>query len=187
MCKCYICILNAEKETMNLINKSVLIVIAAQEFNEDEFLVTKSILEREGFRIFIASDAHSLCVGSRGMKVRPDVSFFNMRESNFSAVVLIGGKGIKNYWNNDLLHSLVNKFDNSNKLIAAICSAPVILSRAGLLNGKEATCYKSDQKDFERDNVEFIDKPVVFKKNIITAQDASAAQEFASTIVERLS
>lgn len=172
---------------MNLIKKSILLVLAAQDFNEDEYLVTKTILENAGFKIFIASDAHSLCVGSRGLKVRPDVSFFNMRENNFAAVVIIGGKGIKNYWSNDQLHGLVNKFNKSDKLIAAICSAPVVLSRAGLLDEKEATCYKADQKDLERDNAIFIDQPVVFRKNIITAQDASAAKEFATIIIERLS
>lgn len=172
---------------MNLIKKSILLVLAAQEFNEDEYLVTKTILENAGFKIFIASDANSLCVGSRGLKVRPDVSFFNMRENNFAAVVIIGGKGIKNYWNNDQLHGLVNKFNKSDKLIAAICSAPVVLSRAGLLDEKEATCYKADQKELERDNAIFIDQPVVFRKNIITAQDASAAKEFATIIIERLS
>lgn len=171
---------------MNLIDKSVLIILAAKDFNEDEFNVVNSILTREGFRVFIASDANSLCIGSRGMKVRPDVSFFNMRENNFAAVVLIGGRGIKGYWNNDILQGLVNSFNRSNKLVAAICSAPVVLSRAGILDDKEATCYKSDKEDLENDNAKFIDKPVVFKKNIVTAQDASSAKEFADTIVERL-
>lgn len=169
-----------------LIKKSVLIILAAKDFNEDEFLVVKSILEKEGLKVFIASDAHSLCVGNRGMKVRPDVSFFNMRENNFGAIVLIGGNGIKKYWNNPQLHKLIFDFDKTNKVVAAICSAPVILSRSGLLDGKEATCFKGSQQDLENDNVEYVDKPAHFRKNIITAQDVSAAQEFASIIVERL-
>lgn len=169
-----------------LINKSILLVLAGKDFNEDEYLVVKTVLEREGFKVFIASDAHTLCVGSRGLKVRADVSFFNMRESNFAAVVIIGGKGIKAYWNSSLLHNLAIRFNDVNKIIAAICSAPVVLSRAGILTDKEATCYKNDIKDLERDGVNYVDKPVVFRKNIITAQDASAAQEFAKTIAERL-
>lgn len=169
-----------------MISKSILLVLAGKDFNEDEFLVVKTILEREGFKVFIASDAHSLCVGSRGMKVRPDVSFFNMRENNFAAVAIIGGSGIKNYWNNTNLHNLVIAFDKANKIVSAICSAPVVLSRAGILSGKEATCYKRDAEELKRDGVEYIDKPVVFRKNIITAQDAFAAQEFVQTIAERL-
>ena len=169
-----------------MINKSILIVLAGSDFNEDEYLVVKTILEREGFKVFIASDAHTLCVGSRGMKVRADVSFFNMRESNFAAVVIIGGKGIKNYWNDFQLHNLINAFNSANKIVAAICSAPIVFSRAGILNGKEATCYQSDAEELKRDGVEFINKPVVFRKNIITAQDASAAHEFAQTIAGRL-
>lgn len=169
-----------------MINKSILLVLAGTDFNEDEYLITKTILEREGFKIFIASDAHTLCVGNRGLKVRPDVSFFNMRESNFTAIVIIGGNGIKNYWNNSQLHNLLTAFDKKNKVIAAICSAPVILSRAGILSEKEATCYPSDIEELKRNGAEYVDKPVVFRKNIITAQDVSAAQEFAQTISERL-
>lgn len=169
-----------------MIKSSILLVLAARDFNEEEFLVIRSTLERENFKIFIASDAHTLCVGTRGMKVRADVSFYNMRESNFNAVVIVGGKGIKSYWNNIDLHNLVNDFNKSNKVIGAICSSPVILSRAGLLSGKEATCYPDDKKELERDGAVYIDKPVVFRKNIITARDVSSAHDFSITFSGRL-
>ncbi len=169
-----------------MIEKSILLILANKDFNEDEYLVVKTILEQESFKLFIASDAHSLCVGSKGLKVRPDISFYNMRESNFSAVVIIGGRGIRNYWGNPQIHNLVNNFNRSNKLIAAICSAPVILARAGLLIEKEATCYLNDKKELEIDGAVFVNIPVKFQKNIITAQNASASQQFAQTIAERL-
>ena len=169
-----------------MINRSILLILAAKDFNEDEYLIVKSGLEKAGFKIFIASDAHSLCTGSKGMKVRADVSFFNMNERNFSALVIIGGSGIKPYWNNDQLQNLVISFHKQNKLIAAICSAPVVFSRAGLLNEKEATCYHSDIKELERDGAVFLDKSCIFRKNILTAQNASAAQEFTDLIAESL-
>ena len=109
-----------------------------------------------------------------------------MRESNFGAVVIIGGNGIQEYWGNTNLHNLVQKFDKSNKVIGAICSAPIILARAGLLNGKEATCYPDNQKHLERDGAVYVNKSVVFRKNIITAQDPSSAHDFALTLTERL-
>ncbi|WKZ69865.1 MAG: DJ-1/PfpI family protein [Melioribacteraceae bacterium] len=169
-----------------MISKSILLILASKDFNEDEYLIVKKTLEKENFKVFIASDAHTLCVGNRGIKVRADVSFFNMRESNFSAIIIIGGNGIKSYWNNLHLHNLINAFAKSNKVIAAICSAPVVLAKAGLLEGKEATCYHKDKQDLENNGAIYIDNPVVFKKNIITAQDASSAQDFAQRIAERL-
>lgn len=169
-----------------MISKSILIILASKDFNEDEYLIVKKTLEKENFKFFIASDAHSLCVGNRGMKVRADVSFFNMRESNFSAIIIIGGNGIKSYWNNLHLHNLINAFANSNKVVAAICSAPIVLAKAGLLEGKEATCYHKDKQELENYGAIYINNPVVFKKNIITAQDASSAHDFAKRIAERL-
>lgn len=169
-----------------MISKSILLILASKDFNEDEYLLVKKTLEKENFKVFIASDAHTLCVGNRGMKVRADVSFFNMRESNFNAIIIIGGNGIKSYWNSLQLHNLINAFANSNKIIAAICSAPVVLAKAGLLEGKESTCYHKDKQELENNGAIYLDIPVVFKKNIITAQDASSAQDFAQRIAERL-
>lgn len=169
-----------------MIKNSILLVVAGKNFSEDEYQVVKTVLERENFKIFIASDAHSLCVGNRGLKVRAEVSFFNMRENNFNALVIIGGSGIKDYWDNQSLQNLAVSFNNSNKIVSAICSAPVIFAKAGLLDGKEATCYQNDKNELERCGSTYIDKPVVFRKNIITAQDVSSSHEFAQTIAERL-
>ena len=49
--------------------KSVLLIIPAQNFNEEEYLIISKALEGAGIKIFIASDSHFLCVGSKGMKV----------------------------------------------------------------------------------------------------------------------
>ena len=171
----------------SLIKKSVLLILAAKDFNEQEYLIVKDTLDRADFRIFIASDAHTLCVGSGGLKVKADVAFFNLHHENFAAVVFIGGSGIKNYWDNAILQLTAQKFHKSQKIVAAICSASIILARAGLLTNIEAVCYPNDRSELEKEGGEYKDAPVVIQKNIITAQSPAAASEFAYILKDYIS
>ncbi len=168
-----------------LTKKSVLLILPAQDFNEQEYLVISNALERAQIKIFIASDANTLCVGSNGMKVKNDVQFYNIHESNFGGIVFIGGKGVKNYWNNPNLHSIAQKFQKNRKTVGAICSAAVILAKAGLLIGN-ATCYPEDRKEIEKEGIEFKDEAVVKNNKIITGRDPMAAAEFSKVFLYEL-
>lgn len=170
----------------NVIKKSILMILPASDFNEEEFLTVKNNLEKAGFKIFIASDAIGLCSGSKGLKVKADVSLYNMNDRNFIAIVLIGGKGSRNYWDNTNIHSILHRFNNNRKLVSAICSAPVTLARAGLLNDKEAVCYQDDKRTLEREGVTFRDAPLVSTGNIITGSGPKEADDFASAIINYL-
>jgi len=167
--------------------KSILLIIPAKDFNETEYLNIKNVFEKSNFTLFIASDAQALCIGNQGLKVRADVSFFNMHESNFAAVIFIGGKGVTSYWNNFVLHNIAIEFQKARKPVAAICAAPVILAKAGLLDNKPATCFDSVRKDIEREGVEYVESPIVVSGNIITAQGPAAVKEFSIAIIEQLS
>jgi protease I len=167
-------------------NKSVLLILPAKDFNTQEYLITKQTIEKAGLKVFIASDAFALCSGTDGLKVRADVSLFNMNEENFGSIVFIGGRGVTKYWDNSQLYNIAAKFNKSRKIIGAICGAPVILARAGLLSGKQATCFPDNKKELEREGVIYNDLPVVQDKNFITARDSSSALEFAEKIAHHI-
>ena len=169
-----------------MIEKSILIILPAADFNEQEFLIVKNTFEKASYKIFIASDSYSLCTGSNGLKVRADVSFFNMHEKNFAAVVFIGGSGVMKYWDNPTLHLIAKSFQKNRKPVAAICSAPVILAKAGLLSKIEATCHNSNKKDIERSGAIYKDSPVVVSENIITANGPAVAADFTKAIINQV-
>jgi len=169
-----------------VIAKSILFILPKKNFNEVEFLTTKHILEKGGCTIFIASDANSFCEGKNGLKIKNDVSLFNINENNFGGIVFIGGSGVKDYWNNQVLHKIALKFFDKKKITAAICSAPVILANAGILKNVAATCYPDDKAELIKAGVEFKEMNVVARKNIITAKDAQASEEFAEAILTKL-
>ncbi|MFA6598570.1 MAG: DJ-1/PfpI family protein [Ignavibacteriaceae bacterium] len=169
-----------------VIAKSILFVLPKKNFNEEEFLTTKRILEKGGCKIFIASDAASFCEGKNGLKIKNDVSLFNINENSFGGIVFIGGNGVKEYWNNQILHKTARKFFEKKKITAAICSAPVILANAGILKNIAATCYPDDKGELIKAGVEFKEINVVVRKNIITANGAKASEEFAEAILTKL-
>lgn len=166
--------------------RNILLILPAENFNETEFLITKKTLEDNGISVFIASDSNSLCLGKNGLKVKADMSLYNVHASNFKAVVLIGGSGVKKYWTNKNVHKILLDFNNNKKIVAAICSAPVAIAKSGLLLGKEATCYADDKDELESEGVVYVDQPVVISENIITGQNAGASSAFTKLICESI-
>ena len=169
-----------------MLNKNILVILPAKDFNSEEFLLTKKTFENNGFSCFISSDSYSLCLGDNGLKVKADVSIFNIHSSNFMAVVFVGGNGIRKYWDNIPYQNIAKKFASSNKIVAAICAAPIILSRAGLLKNKNSTCFPIDKKELEKGNTVYVDSGVVIDGEIITGQSSSNSIEFSQTIIELL-
>jgi protease I len=164
-------------------NISILYFLPAKYFNEEEFFITKSYLEKNGYKSFVASDSWGMCEGADGKKFRHDIQLENINAGNFAALVLVGGYGAKDYWNNPQLHKTLNDFNKQKKLVAAICMAPVILAKAGLLDGKNATCFPEVKQDLIRTGITYKDSPVVLDKNIITANGPKASYEFAESIL----
>ncbi len=164
---------------MNINHKknSVLIFLPAKDFNEQEYLIISNHLLKSNYKVFIASDSSSVCVGFKGMKVKNDVQIYNVHHENFCGLIIVGGKGTRDYWNNKLLHSIAKKFYDNKKIIGAICSAPVILAKAGLLKEK-ATCFIDDKKELEKEGIEFHNSPVYVENKIVTAQNPHASSEF---------
>ena len=71
---------------------------------------------------------------------------------------------------------------NQDKYIAAICAAPKVLKKAGILKDKSMTCHPSVQSDFDS----YIENRVVIDENIITSQGPGTAMEFWFKLVEIL-
>ncbi len=172
--------------TNNYKNRSVLLFLPAIDFNEQEFLIVSNSLKNAGIKIFIVSDSASICIGSNGLKVKNEIQLYNVHENNFGGIIIIGGKGTRNYWNNQSLHSIAKKFVQNKKPVGAICSAPIILAKAGLIKSA-ATCYNDDIKELEREGVQYKDFPVYSENKIITGKDPVSSDEFIKTFLYELS
>lgn len=165
------------------LQNSFLIFLPKKDFNEEEFTIVRKRLLKAGKQVFITSDDQSVCLGCKGMKVKSDTSFYNVNVNNFSAIILIGGAGSKAYWKNESLYKIIKKFFDANKVIAAICSSPITLAKAGILLNKKATCYTEDKMELINAGIDYQDKNVVVDGNVVTADDSRSALQFAEAVL----
>jgi len=96
---------------------------------------------------------------------------------------LIGGVGSKTYWKNESLYRIVKKFFDAKKTVAAICSSPIILAKAGILHNKKATCYSEDKMELINSGIDYQDKNVVVDGNVVTADNSRSALQFAEAVL----
>jgi len=168
---------------INQNQNSVLIFLPKKDFNEEEYTTVRKGILKAGKQVFIISDDHFFCSSSKGMKVKSDISFFNVNVNNFSSVILIGGSGSRNYWKNESLHNIIKKFFNAKKVIAAICSSPVTLAKAGILQNKKATCFTEDKMELINAGIDYQNRNVIIDGNVVTADSSHSALQFVESLL----
>ena len=167
-------------------SKHILMIIASHDFRDEEFLVPKHKFEEKGYQVTVASSSLNPSKGILGAVVKPDCLLQNVAVEDFDAVVYVGGHGASEYWEDPVAHQLAQKAAATQKLVSAICVAPVTLANAGLLNGKKATVWVSEVAKIKQKGASVVKGQVVEDGKIITANGPGAAQEFAEKIIQSL-
>jgi len=172
-------------------NKKAVIIISFRNFRDGEYFIPKEILEKAGVEIKTASNKTGLAIGSDGGEVNIDLLVSDINIGEFDAVVFIGGPGCLISLDNEQSYNIAREAVSQNKLLASICISPVILAKAGVLEGKKATVWsssmdKSPVKALEEKGVLYQAEPVIVDGKIITANGPAAAKGFGQAIVEGL-
>ncbi|MDR3651436.1 MAG: DJ-1/PfpI family protein [Paludibacter sp.] len=161
-------------------------IFLAEGFEEIEAIAPIDIFRRAEINVSTISMSENKTVnGSHGIPVVADNLFSEIDFSDNDILYLPGGMpGTKNLENHEGLKQLILKQVMENKNIAAICAAPSILGKMGLLDGKEAICYPG----FENQLVGAIlsVNKIAKSGNILTAKGAGVAVQFALKLVEEL-
>lgn len=160
-------------------------VIAPEDFKDEEYFVPRDIFEEAKHDVFTASslkDARSV----NGKIVKVDYVFPGVVSDDFDAVVFVGGPGTEVYLYDSFVHDLAIQFSNSQKVTAAICMAPSILANAGILAGKYATCFRSEEDNLKNKGAKVTSELVSQDGNIVTGRGPEAAQEFANKVLAML-
>lgn len=166
--------------------KRVVMVIAQKNFRDEELEEPKTILQRNGISVTVASAAKRTAVGKLGAVVQPDAALADINAGDFDAVVFVGGGGAAQYFDDPAALGLAGAAYDACKVVAAICIAPVILARAGLLKGKRATVFPEDSDAIAAVGAQYTGKPVEVDGKIITANGPAAAGAFGTALVKAL-
>ncbi len=170
----------------------IAIIIAYRNFRDEEYFIPKQVLLNAGFEVITVSSRKGIAIGGSGGEAEVDLAFSDLDIDKFDAVIFAGGPGAYKYINDEEVLEIVRETVRQKKILAAICIAPAILAKAGVLQGKKATIWSSvmDKKPIKilkEEGAEYVDKLVVCDNDIITANGPAAAEEFGQTIVQRLS
>ena len=161
-------------------------VFLADGFEEIEALAPVDFLRRAGITVKTASLKGKTAIGAHNIEVVTDINIDDVSlNEDVEAVILPGGMpGSQNLFEDERVHKAIDYAFLNNKLVCAICAAPFILGRKGILKDKNATCFPGFEKELAGANI--LNQGVVRDGNIITAQGAGVAWEFGEKIASEL-
>ena len=166
--------------------KGVVMVIPQNNFRDEELLQPKRILEQAGIIVKLASRIRGEATGMLGAKFISEMTLQDINVEDYNAIIFIGGSGASTYWNDPIAHKIARDAYSANKLVAAICIAPLTLAKAGLLKNKRATISSYLAEKLEAEGAIYTTKAVEKDASIITASGPAAVNEFSREIVKAL-
>lgn len=161
-----------------------LLFILADGFEEIEAFLPVDFLRRLNFEVTLSGFFATEVTGSHGITVKADKLLKDI-PLDFDALVLPGGmSGSVNLRDNPTVINIVKRFYKEDKLIAAICAAPIALDKAGILQGKKHTAHPSVKDSFKSSI--YTGNRIEIDNNIITGKGPGVSAEFALTIAKYL-
>lgn len=161
-------------------------VFLAKGFEEIEALAPVDCLRRAGKQVITVGIGGKVVEGAHGIPVTADITEEEVVfDKTLEMVVLPGGMpGTLNLGQNETVQKALQFADEQGKWIAAICAAPSVLGRAGLLKGKKAVVYPGFEQ--EMGGAKISHDTLCVDGKIITAKGAGVAVEFGLKLVECL-
>lgn len=161
-------------------------VFLADGFEEIEGLTVVDLLRRAGVETKMVSITGDLEIhGAHGIDIKADILFENLNYEGMDMLVLPGGMpGTLNLQKHEGLTTLLQSFHEQERYIAAICAAPSILGKMGLLAGRRACAYPT--KEDALTGAEVLQEPVVVDRHIITSRGMGTAILFGLELISIL-
>ena len=160
----------------------IAMIIAKDGFRDEEYLQPKDVFIKSNFEVDTYSSSAGIAKGMLGATVKVDKTIDQLKVENYDAIVFVGGIGSSEYWDNTVAHKIAQEAVKQNKVLAAICIAPVTLAKAGVLKNKNATVFSSESSQLKKYGVNYTAKDVEVDGKIVTAAGPHAAKQFAETI-----
>lgn len=161
------------------------LMIINNKVEDGEALFTRALLLRAGYLIDTATLESSLnIITAYNLPIKVDLNISEVRVDNYDFILLPGGPHVFDWQNkSEKLTSIINQFNDNNKLIAAICAAPLFLKDTKILNNKNFTIFPGLEKHIinakYHNNVK-----VITDQNVITARSAGVIYDFVFEVLK---
>ena len=166
--------------------KKVALIIASQNFLDEELFTTKRVLDAAQAQTFIASTRRGVVRGTLGGVAEANVLLSGLTVNDYDAIIFIGGLGAAEYLGNPAAMNIAREAVRTGKVLGAIGTAPSILADANVLAGIRATSLLSEQPRLVQAGTIYTGMPVERERMIITAVGPEAAVGFGKAIADAL-
>jgi 4-methyl-5(b-hydroxyethyl)-thiazole monophosphate biosynthesis len=164
-----------------------ILCLLADGFEETEAVATIDVLRRAGCLVDLVSmNDNRVVMGSHNIELIADRAWDpDLRD--YDLLFLPGGQpGTNNLAADPRVLGIVHEYFVQNKWVTAICAAPLVLAKAGIIKGKRVTSYPTDKQNEIYADATYLEDLVVQDGNIITSRGVGTVLDFAYTLVEVL-
>jgi len=160
-------------------------VFCADGFEEVEGLTAVDLLRRAGVSVTMVSImGRTKITGARNISVNTDILIEDIKEEADMLVLPGGMPGTMNLGVDVAVTGALKQMNRDGKIVAAICAAPSVLGKCGILEGKKATCYPGFEDKLT--GAEIVNKAVVTDGNVITSRGLGTSMEFGFELIKKL-
>lgn len=160
----------------------MIFLMLADGFEETEALVPLDLMRRAGIDVVTVGVGSKTVTGTHGITVTADVTLADAVKKKCDGVVLPGGMpGTKNLYAESDVRETVLRAATEGKMLAAICAAPLIFGRLGLVDGKKAVCFPGFESELA--GATLCKTFCEVDGNVITAKGAGAVFDFSHAII----
>ncbi|MDD2913436.1 MAG: DJ-1/PfpI family protein [Candidatus Pacebacteria bacterium] len=171
--------------------KRIALIVAFKDFRDEEYFIPKEIFKKEKIQVKTFSDFLGKAIGKFGGEAKVDDLIDNLNVDDFDGVVFIGGPGAEKYVENERCLEIAREAEKKEKVLGAICIAPLILSSSGVLENRKATVWSSQMdksaiKELKNSGAIYFEKSVAIDGKIVTGSMPEASELFAREIIKIL-
>jgi len=164
---------------------ATVLIPLAHGCEELEAVTMIDLLRRAGITVTVAGLEAGPVTASRGVVLLPDTTLDAVLNQDFDMVVLPGGLGGAQRLEADQrIAVLLRQMTEQGRFVAAICAAPRVLAKAGLLRDREATAYPGILDD--QPEIRLSSAAVVRDGTFITSRGPGTAMDFVLNLIEIL-
>ncbi len=163
-----------------------IVMILADGFEEIECVTVCDVLRRLGCEVVLAGLEARNVHAANGLNITADALFSECTPAEFDAVALPGGMpGSMKLRASAAVEAFIKEMNREKKIVAAICAAPIVLAKAGLLdNDRRFTMYPGF--DPYLDGRIPTGNPAEIDGNIVTGKGPGASFAFAAALAMAL-
>ena len=163
------------------------LLLLANHFEDSEALVTYDILRRSGIEMVLTSvEGTKELTTQNKIRLFADALIEEVSLDEFEFLVIPGGKAVFERLDHlKIVDDVILHFHNNKKWIAAICAAPHLIGKLGLLQNKNYVCFPTCNKSIIGGTL-LKEQKVVIEDYVITGRAMAVTVDFALAIIETL-